>query len=801
MIDDFNSLVKGAFIHDVGKLIQRSEQHPFDRTHGQWGYEWLVANKFFENDFAVNAPIMHHKNDKEVFQSNYGLIWYEADNLASSERKQEEGKEKGRWDMFTPLASPFFMVRNPNTLAESLTEIPYLQLRRTTGIDSVSFKKPDITVETYKAIRDELEKDLKIAAQYKPYSINLLLMLFEKHLSNIPSITLEILKEQKEELQKHPDISLFNHSKLTAAIAGCMYHFYKETYAEKWLNNELLKEEILNPSVDTKPYLLIGGDISGVQKFIYTITSKGVLKSLKGRSFYIELLTEHAISELINALKLSRCNIIFSGGGHFYILSHNTKTAIDSILNVKTKIDDFLFDEFKGSLKINLARVPFGTEGFKNAVPVWRDLSNNLELLKKKKWESKLHDVLRVEGQHDECLTESCEVCFREDLPLVELARVDDKIKVCKPCYDQYKLGSDLSAIAKSDYPVIYKMSEKPDGDFIKIGDWYYQIKKGWDEALHKGADVVYRVNDFNAKHYSHDNSVYTPIGIYQHEDISELSDAVSLYGMNRIAVLRMDVDNLGKIFSFAVPEEDRTFSRMASISNGLNQFYKYHLNDIVGGKAIEPCDIADRGIKSSGRKLSVVYSGGDDLFIIGHWLDILESAYDIKRYFKQYTGNKFITISGGIAMGREHYPVYQFARDAAELEEIAKSGGKDALTIFADKRFEWALFERVIDRIRLFKKFSKPEKDYLGIDEQKLPKTFFYRLLALARRFNEDGSLILPKAAYLISRARFKESNPDDILRLKEVMMNGNKNEWHITETATLITLMLMRKGGREDA
>ncbi|MBM4425645.1 MAG: hypothetical protein FJ031_00255 [Chloroflexi bacterium] len=38
--------------------------------------------------------------------------------------------------------------------------------------------------------------------------------------------------------------------------------------------------------------LLIGDDISGIQKFIYTITSKKAAQTLRGRSFYLQLLTE-----------------------------------------------------------------------------------------------------------------------------------------------------------------------------------------------------------------------------------------------------------------------------------------------------------------------------------------------------------------------------------------------------------------------------------------------------------------------------------------------------------------------------
>lgn len=666
-------------------------------------------------------------------------------------------------------------------------------------------EEPKSSKEDYKRILEEFKKDFHNPEIQKPHSINFLLMLFEKHFSRVPSITLKIYDGLREEeiRDKHPDISLYDHSKLTAAIAGCMYRYYSETYPEKWKKNEILKDEILNVPSNVKPYLLIGGDISGVQKFIYTITSKGALKSLKGRSFFLELLLEHIVSELIESLGLTRCNIIFSGGGHFYILSHNTPSAKDAIKRVKSKVDEYLFREFRGNLQLHLEWEEFHPDNFRNTKEIWRGLSEKLEIAKRKKWQDKLIEILNPEMPHKECLTQSCEVCFREDMPLKNLQRNEDILKVCEPCYIQYHLGEKLKEISHGDFPVIYKLSE-PQQEAIKIMDRYYLFKKGWDRDLHPSASAVYRINDFTARHYSHPNSIYLPIGLYQHEGFTELTDATTIYGINRIAVLRMDVDNLGKIFSEAVPEEYRQFSRMASISRGLNKFFKFSLNIIVAGKDIEDLtDVAGRNVKEKGRMITIVYSGGDDLFIIGHWLDVIEAAIDINNYFKKYTGNPFVTISGGIAINHENYPIYQYARDAQAAEEMAKDKtfGKDAITLFGKYVVKWKDIGKILERVKIFKRFLIYKEDHLAIHEDRLPKTFFYRLLALARRFNDDGVLVLPKAAYLISRLRTGKSKAEDILRLKEVIMTSNKDEWKITEISTLLTLMLMRKGGGEDA
>ena len=45
-------------------------------------------------------------------------------------------------------------------------------------------------------------------------------------------------------------------------------------------------------------FLLYSLDLSGIQDFIYTITSDGALKALRARSFYLELLTEHLVDTM-----------------------------------------------------------------------------------------------------------------------------------------------------------------------------------------------------------------------------------------------------------------------------------------------------------------------------------------------------------------------------------------------------------------------------------------------------------------------------------------------------------------------
>ena len=49
--------------------------------------------------------------------------------------------------------------------------------------------------------------------------------------------------------------------------------------------------------------LFVGGDLSGIQRFLYNISSKKAAVSLKGRSFYLRQLMGNVCSEIKRAVK------------------------------------------------------------------------------------------------------------------------------------------------------------------------------------------------------------------------------------------------------------------------------------------------------------------------------------------------------------------------------------------------------------------------------------------------------------------------------------------------------------------
>ena len=49
-------------------------------------------------------------------------------------------------------------------------------------------------------------------------------------------------------------------------------------------------------------FLLYTADFSRIQRFIYTVHTEGALRSLRSRSFFLELLMEHYMDELLDAI-------------------------------------------------------------------------------------------------------------------------------------------------------------------------------------------------------------------------------------------------------------------------------------------------------------------------------------------------------------------------------------------------------------------------------------------------------------------------------------------------------------------
>ena len=806
-----SQLVLAALLHDIGKLKQRADlEEDQGKTHALIGYSWLLS-QYGEGIIPAGAR-NHHGNEPETWQSNISMILYEADNCAASERKTkfDPNNDLGKsWQKKIQLANIFARIRNPDP--EGNDEIPkmsYHALNPLGGWVEPSYEERSNTVENYKDLWTGFEREFaSLRAMNNHYNVDIVAHLLEKYTAFVPSITLKIYGDSDEKTyRKHPDISLFDHLKITAAAAECLYDYVRNAAGDRW-EKELLKREITDEatwSSDTSFFLIIGGDISGVQNFIYTISSKGALKALKGRSFFLELLTEYTVDRILEELQLSRCNVIFTGGGHFYLLAPNLPRTLSAIETARREVNDYLLNAYNGILQQFIEFVPFGKEGFKDTTAIWSELSSNLEKAKLRKWENRL-DILLQEPRmpHDMCLLNECQVCSREDRPLVETFRDENQFMACEPCNDQIRLGGSLQKAVASGKPVlILKWKERPStSDYVQIGDCFYQVisRDNVESKLLPGVSSVMHLNDWDLKNFTYPASRPLFAGVYLPKHSRDLEDmAKNGFGMTMLSVLRMDVDRLGRIFSSCIPEGERIMSRMASLSRQLSHFFKFHLNCLMEERAGYPQTyrIIER---QQERNLSIVYSGGDDLFLIGHWLDVTEAAFQINKAFERFTCNPFISLSAGITLGNIHEPVYRMAEAGGESLSTAKIKGRRRITIFDSHTFPWSEAEEdFVKWVSTFREFSRVDAGCLTLPAGSIPKGLLYRLLLLTREHRVEKAWLMTKLAYLFGRFKPDAGYAQPWSRLKEFVFSKTVN-WHHLEVAILLNLMLMRREAGE--
>jgi CRISPR-associated protein Csm1 len=251
-------------------------------------------------------------------------------------------------------------------------------------------------------------------------------------------------------------------------------------------------------------------------------------------------------------------------------------------------------------------------------------------------------------------------------------------------------------------------------------------------------------------------------------DKIADMSSGTRLLG-----VLKADVDYLGSLFYLGI-EPKMTISRISSLSTGIDFFFTGYLNKICEDLAEKWHSNPENQNSLKGRVdglFYIVYSGGDDLFIIGPWDQIIELAKEINSSFRRYTcENPNLSISAGVLMVKPHFPVQRFAQLVGEQLELSKSDAdkrayerkkpyeKKRITLFG----ETAVWEDSHLAFEQLLSFGKELERY--INEKKLPRTFLHFLQRLYKQYlesNEDRPkpLWTPKFLYSLTR-RVKDEN-----------------------------------------
>ncbi|MEL6195343.1 MAG: HD domain-containing protein, partial [Bacteroidota bacterium] len=320
-----NKVFLAALLHDIGKFLQRADPSASGKStmlsdgvkkskqtfcpeskNGQYFthkhvlytaqffseheglfkeiFQWSdkQANELKGGDTLIRLAAAHHKPSSELEK-----LIQQADHYASGvDRTEKEGQKDAeherKWDDFkrTRMRSIMEAIRT-EVEKDSSVEYEYHLPLTSFSLSGDTFPRPgDIKQDQapYQQLWDEFSTEVhKLGDQSIQSLPDTLLFLLEKYTSRIPSST-----------QHLTDVSLYDHLKTTAAFALCLYDVQKSGVSPE------------------NKFLLVGGDVSGIQSYIYDIISKYAAKNLKGRSFYIQMLVDAILSHTLQSLNLYR---------------------------------------------------------------------------------------------------------------------------------------------------------------------------------------------------------------------------------------------------------------------------------------------------------------------------------------------------------------------------------------------------------------------------------------------------------------------------------------------------------------
>jgi CRISPR-associated protein Csm1 len=504
-----------------------------------------------------------------------------------------------------------------------------------------------------------------------------------------------------------PDVSLYDHARMTAALAVCLGDFDKAELENIYavLTDKTQNKQENNPVFEKPVALLLGGDISGIQDFIYTLSAKRAAKTLRGRSFYLQLLTEAILRFLLKSLDLPYSNVIYSGGGHFFVLL--PVSAEKDLQAIQKEITQRILKFHGTSLYVALGWSAVPVRGFSaEAFPgYWGMMHQHLHYKKHQRYtelgESHLNELFSpgAQGGNEEKL---CAVCGREH-PSAESISDDEegggKILVCSLCRSfADQIGQ---ALPKAQFVRLGFSAEDEDGPYTAMGGLAgFGMQVRFDQTpFEKPVDqtIFWKLTDNPLHEQVKKNAVAWEHYVVNELPLDEAGQVINFdelqkkaKGIHRLGVLLMDVDNLGGIFQAGLKgkkgEPAGSLVHLATLSFQISLFFEGYIR-----KILEKPEFSNL--------IYSVYSGGDDLFLLGPWHLMPDVALAIVDELIAYTGeNPDLHLSGGMSFIHGKYPIHAAAEDAGDLEKDAKAAfgvDKNAFA-FLGEIWHWHTFKEV---------------------------------------------------------------------------------------------------------
>lgn len=769
------NLFYGSLFHDIGKAIMRStgERRKHTLVGADYLKEFLTDLSGQDQQDIIRCLKYHHAKSltSRPTKDDLYYITYIADNIASGTDRRLTDEElesySDKWDSKTPLYDIFNRFGKKKT--ENYVNPGKLRFDKLNDIDALlpTDIRKDFNHSNY--IDGVLHfghglQAMSFTEEYMQSAVNLL----EASMDFMPSST---------NMEEVADVSLFDHMKLTAAFAMALQQYLEEKKITDYRSELYIHEKAFYAK---QAFLMVGFKLTGLENFIYTLTSKGAHKQLRSRSFYAKMISEWFIDCLLKDLELTRANVVYNAGGQGYLLIGNTAQNRETLKKVQAEFNQFLLEHYGITMTILMGAAPFTAgqvmkqNSFKNYNVVFSDIDEMIITQERHQYSVTQINQLNQAGKKR---GRECVVCHSVD-------NVDETEHKCQLCM---KLESFSHDIQNEEY---FKVDGNSEG--LPIGPGAYlsvtteeSIKEGneagWIYAKNKMVTGLRQQTYLRFSDYSdlRNNEFST----YAKREWTKEEGDTKTTGIKRMAALRIDVDDLyaGFLGGFAHQGDGKytTISRYATVSRKISSFFNVYLNELLA---------------SYDERVTVINSGGDDVFIIGAWDSILDTLITMDNYFKKWTAEK-MSFSAGVYLYHDKMPINIVARRTKELLEAAKLAGKNRVALFTeDNVFTLEEYKNDIDgqMLSTIRRFFDSQASH--------GKNFIYNLLTLIRERSEEDRISFARLTYFLSRLEeqtSKEEKPN-FTKFKRSMIDWFNTKVEIRKAEQ--SLMLYVYETRED-
>ncbi len=425
--------------------------------------------------------------------------------------------------------------------------------------------------------------------------------------------------------------------------------------------------------MEEKKRYLLKGDISGIQEFIFNVQSKGAAKTLKARSYYVSVVSDLCHNHCCKELENSGIHIdpIFSGGGNFFIQITGDKPD-DKVRELQQQLNhELLHDDISIVLTLeDLDESNFGVS--------WMAL-----LLKSNRQKLKQ---------------------YKENYAVFEpYSHKDREYERNKNRFAIYERGTEHNDLYKN---IVNRMVKSKVIETILFDEQFLEQELDFENRLAnklpfwEDCDELEEYKKYRKKNYGEDYLIKNDKNLIDFDAFGDF--AAHRTGTNKLAILKMDVDNLGLIFR----DQVHSLEQAKELSEQFKDFFDKQLFAIWEQDEFKT-------------NVYPVFVGGDDCFIVGAWDKVLPFAKAINDAFQKNFKNKNYTLSAGIVIVDPKHPVVSFAELAEDALSDAKQKAnffesfsrvqhmKNSISVF-DEVLSWVELDKILEVVDVVSPYIK---------------------------------------------------------------------------------------------